>query len=130
MPLRFCTALKEEEGGEGELKKLNLDKFCGPAGFLRYCCPSEMKTDSSENQPKESILPSLEITEVETENQTKNPKTNIPGAEFVEGESLPPRKEDDCGEGETCMPLRFCSFKGKLSGGKLCGSVGFHQYCC
>ena len=116
MPLRFCSALKEG-GEEGELKKLNRDKFCGPAGFLRYC-PSEMKTASSENHPKESILPSLQITEVEIENQA-NPKTKT-SAEFVEGESQPPKKEDECEEGETCMPLRFCSLEGKLSGGKLC----------
>ena len=122
VPLRFCSPLKEG------VVKLNRDKFCGPAGFLRYCCPSQMKRDSSENQPKESILPSLEITEVEIEKQADNPKTNI--TEFVEGESLPPKKEDECEEGETCMPLRFCSLEGKLSGAKLCGPVGFHQYCC
>ena len=85
-----------------------------------------MKTDSSENQPKVSILPSLEVTEVEID----NPKTNITSAEFVEGESQPPKKENECEEGETCMPLRFCSLEGKLSGAKLCGPVGFHQYCC
>ena len=130
VPLRFCTALKGEGRGGGELKKLNRDKFCGSAGFLRYCCPSEMKTDSSENQPKESILQSFKITEVESEYQSYDPKTNTTSVEFVEGESLSPENQEKCDEGETCKPLRFCSCEGKLSRTKFCGPLGFHHYCC
>merc|ERR1711971_1184577 len=60
VPLRFCSPLKEG------VVKLNRDKFCGPAGFLRYCCPSQVETDSSKNKP---LLKTSRIKELETENQ-------------------------------------------------------------
>jgi len=112
-PLRFCAALKN-----GEVK-LNRDKFCGPPGFLRYCCPSQ-------NEPKE----------VEVEIQAD--KTSEGNVEFLDVRSVEegksPADKDksvfECEEGETCMPMRFCSFEGKPSQSKFCGPVNFYRYCC
>jgi len=127
VPLRFCSPLKEG------VVKLNRDKFCGPAGFLRYCCPSQMETDSSKNKP---LLKTSRIKELETENPKTNARSAV-DARSVEGRSLPPKNKEDnsineCEEGETCMPMRFCSFKGnrKPSRAKFCGPVGFYHYCC
>ena len=120
-PLRFCAALKN-----GEVK-LNRDKFCGPPGFLRYCCPSQKKTDSSQNEPKE-----VEI-------EIQGDKTSEGSVEFLDVRSVveegksPAAKDKSvvgCEEGETCMPMRFCSFEGKPSRSKFCGPVNFYRYCC
>ena len=101
VPLRFCP---RTEG-----TKLNCVKFCGPAGFLRYCCPSKKEEDDSPGFIKA------------TSSKVKNP----PKKEDV-------KSMDECDKGETCVPLRFCSFKEteKRDPAKFCGSVGFYRYCC
>ena len=101
VPLRFCHL---KEGA-----KLNSNKFCGPAGFLRYCCPSKKEVEDS---PEFINARSSKV---------KNPPKN------EEVKSI-----NECEEGETCMPLRFCSFKKteKPDPVKFCGSVGFYRYCC
>ena len=101
VPLRFCP---HTEGA-----KLNCVKFCGPDGFLRYCCPSKKEEDDSPGFIKAGSR------------KVKNPPKN------EEVKSI-----DECDKGETCIPFRFCSLlkTEKPDPAKFCGSVGFYRYCC
>ena len=140
MPLRFCP-----RNGEA---KLSRDKFCGPAGFLRYCCPSNSnrKTISSaEKKNEKGFSQPFKIKDIEMENQNESEYTETKPRSFdlfddtfllgninSHLEKVEDKSTDGCEEEETCLPLRFCSFRGneKPNRAKFCGSAGFHRYCC